>query len=232
MSPKKRFFIGGFGALMPVLVSLLAIDIGAIFDDESTLTTGNIIGVFIRYIILFLIGGFIAYLHEDEMKPFKLFEIGIAAPALISSLITAQSATATAAVDTAEKISWSIIASAYAADESKESSFISDIFKGITGAIYRAPTGRPAETPQQPVQEPKPIRPKPSPLEPDNNQTIRLRSLHSEARSEMVQSEALTLEIKALESELNAAKGNVAELEEQIREKNMLLERIKRGSGN
>ncbi|WP_404358435.1 hypothetical protein [Methylotuvimicrobium sp. KM1] len=230
MSPKKRFFIGGFGALMPVLVSLLAIDIGAIFDDESTLTTGNIIGVFIRYIILFLIGGFIAYLHEDEIKPFKLFEIGIAAPALISSLITAQSATATATVDTTEKISWSIIASAYAADDSKESSFVSDIFKGITGSIYRAPTERKTETPQKPV--PEPIRPKPSPSKPENVQSIRLRSLYSQARDEMDRSEALALEIKALESELKAAKSTAAELEKQIREKNTLLDLIKRGSGN
>lgn len=228
MSPKKRFFIGGFGALMPVLVSLLAIDIGAIFDDESTLTTGNIIGVFIRYIILFLIGGFIAYLHEDEIKPFKLFEIGIAAPALISSLITAQSATAT--VDTTEKISWSIIASAYAADESKESSFVSDILKGITGSIYRAPTERKKETPQKPV--PEPIRPKPSPSKPENVQSIRLRSLHSQARDEMDQSEALAHEIKALKSELKAAKSTVAELEKQIRKKNTLLDLLKSGSGN
>ncbi len=230
MSPKKRFFIGGFGALMPVLVSLLAIDIGAIFDDESTLTTGNIVGVFIRYIILFLIGGFIAYLHEDEIKPFKLFEIGIAAPALISSLITAQSATATATVDTTEKISWSIIASAYAADESKESSFVSDIFKGITGSIYRAPSGRQTETPQIPV--PKPIRPKPSPSKPDNAQSIRLRSLHSQPQNAMERSKVLAHEIKVLESELRAAKVAVAELEEQIREKNTLLDLLKRGSGN
>ena len=48
----------------------------------------------------------------------------------------------------------------------------------------------------------------------------------------MEQSEALAHEIKALESELKAAKGAVAELEKQIREKNTLLDLIKRGSGN
>ena len=89
MTSHKRFLLGGGGALMPVLVSFLAVDIGAALDNQANLTTGNIIGFTLRYIILFIVGGFVAYLHEDEQKPFKLFELGIAAPALITSLITA-----------------------------------------------------------------------------------------------------------------------------------------------
>ncbi len=87
MTSKKRFLLGGGGALMPVLVSLLAIDIGAVLNDDSILTIGNIIGIVIRYLVLFVVGGIVAYLHDDEHKPFKIFELGIAAPALITSSV-------------------------------------------------------------------------------------------------------------------------------------------------
>ena len=89
MTPKKRFIIGGAAALMPILVGLLYIDIDIFLSDESRYSKGHFIGMGIRYSILFLIGGFIAWLHEDEHKPFKLFEIGMAAPALITSIIAA-----------------------------------------------------------------------------------------------------------------------------------------------
>ena len=48
MTPRKRFLIGGGGALMPVLVSFLAIDIGAALSNETTFTTANMVGIGIR----------------------------------------------------------------------------------------------------------------------------------------------------------------------------------------
>ena len=90
MTPKKRFLLGGGGALMPVLVSILALDIGALIAEKVYLSAGNLIGLGIRYCVLFVIGGVVAWLHEDENKAFKLFELGIAAPALLTSIITAQ----------------------------------------------------------------------------------------------------------------------------------------------
>lgn len=149
MTPKKRFLIGGGGALMPVLVSFLAIDIGTALSDESNLSTANIIGISIRYIILFIVGGVVAYLHEDEHKPFKLFELGIAAPALITSLITAQGVVSSPnnTLDSQTTlINLSLISRAYAADEiNKEASkttmlagsFLSDVLKGVGGGVYR-----------------------------------------------------------------------------------------------
>jgi len=142
MEKKQRFAIGGLGALMPVLVSLLAVDVAAIIDDGNELTTGNVIGVFVRYIILFFIGGFVAYLHEDESKPFKLFEIGIAAPALITSLITAQGIAPSKPQDNEQSSFSFFVSSAYAGTmESHQENtviagFFSDLSKGITGKIY------------------------------------------------------------------------------------------------
>jgi vacuolar-type H+-ATPase subunit I/STV1 len=143
MTPHKRFFLGGGGALMPVLVSFLAIDIGAALGDDENLTTANIIGIGIRYMILFIVGGFVAYLHEDELKPFKLFELGIAAPALITSLITAQAVAAQPSPPSQSSYNISFISSAHAAtiDSEREPLILAwslgDVFDGASGKAYQ-----------------------------------------------------------------------------------------------
>ena len=146
MTSHKRFLLGGGGALMPVLVSFLAVDIGAVLDNQANLTTGNIIGFTLRYIILFIVGGFVAYLHEDEQKPFKLFELGIAAPALITSLITAQGiAYSTPQNESVEltHLNFSIISAAQAgvAEQSADKVLVAwglqDVIDGVSGRAYR-----------------------------------------------------------------------------------------------
>lgn len=146
MTSTKRFFVGGGGALMPVLISILAIDIGTMLDDDSTFNTANILGISIRYLVLFIIGGVVAYLHEDETNSFKLFELGVAAPALLTSLISAQGLV----TETQEEISSvlfdniSIISSAYADPGSGKTepvvgnnNFLGDVLHGISGKVYR-----------------------------------------------------------------------------------------------
>lgn len=179
MSAKKRFYLGGLGALMPVLVSLLAVDIGAMLDQGGDLTTGNIVGFIVRYLVLFSIGGFVAYLHSDENKPIKLFELGIAAPALLTSLITAQGLSAHEPA-TEPSVSWnfSIIRSAHAAEDQEKmaqpvmlaSSFLDDVFKGASGMVYRKikipaqnrnrdePAQAAGEAPPVSIPEPEPVQ--------------------------------------------------------------------------
>lgn len=89
MRGQKRFLIGGIGALMPVIITVLTLDIAALLSDQHSLSMPNTVGLTIRYMLLFFLGGFIAYLHKDELNEWKIFEIGIAAPALITSLIAA-----------------------------------------------------------------------------------------------------------------------------------------------
>jgi hypothetical protein len=50
-----------------------------------------VLGYSLRVLTLFAIGGFITWLHESEDQPFKLFEIGLGAPALLAGLITTKS---------------------------------------------------------------------------------------------------------------------------------------------
>jgi hypothetical protein len=85
MSNSKRFLIGGIGGLAPILMFLITIDWDRYIVDSAML---KVVGYCIRVIVLFFIGGFVAYLHDDEQKPFKLFELGLAAPALIAGYIT------------------------------------------------------------------------------------------------------------------------------------------------
>lgn len=84
----KRFVIGGIGGLAPVFALLIAVDL-----DKNLLgtTASQVAGYTLRVLALFAIGGFIAWLHETEDKPFKLFEIGLGAPALLAGLITSKS---------------------------------------------------------------------------------------------------------------------------------------------
>jgi len=87
MTAFKRFLFGGVGALMPIFLTIVTLDFVALANRSDTFTPWNIAGTLIRYSVLFGIGGFIAYLHRSESEPFKLFELGVAAPAMITALV-------------------------------------------------------------------------------------------------------------------------------------------------
>lgn len=152
MLAKKRFLLGGGGALMPVLVSILAVDVGAQLIAGQTYSMPEIIGTGIRYAVLFIIGGLVAYLHVDEEKPFKLFELGIAAPALITSLVTANGIASTNVVqDEVEnpqaQFEITLFSTAYASETSVNNnsqtmqqsppSKLKGFFDGLTGKVYQ-----------------------------------------------------------------------------------------------
>ena len=136
MTAMKRFFLGGLGAVLPVAVWMLTLDIPQ-YLSSSHFSTGEMLGASIRGVLLFLLGGFVAYLHDDENKSFKLVELGIAAPALIASL-AAGSAANNALEQNRREVSFnlSIVSSAYA--QSNEHTiiaggFLGDVLRGVTG---------------------------------------------------------------------------------------------------
>ena len=86
MKTYKKILIGGFGALTPIIMNLLVIDLEVLLVK---LTLFAVLGYIIRVIILFYLGGMTAFLHKDEDSPVKIFELGIVAPALITALINA-----------------------------------------------------------------------------------------------------------------------------------------------
>src|SRR5215213_3012020 len=90
MSNTRRFWIGGAGALLPLLVTLLAVDLANIIDHYRDYSFGTYVGTSLRYLALFGLGGVVAALNSDEIQPIKLVQLGIAAPALIASYVNAQ----------------------------------------------------------------------------------------------------------------------------------------------
>ncbi|HJT44596.1 MAG TPA: hypothetical protein VJ750_13980 [Rhizomicrobium sp.] len=146
MTPWKRFWIGGGGALLPLLVTLLAVDISQIVDSRTSITLGVYIGAVLRYLVLFILGGIVAWLNSDEDKPLKLVQLGIGAPAIISSLINAAPPVKhTAFLE--RHIDFALIATAHAREADGASQapqgiqlagFVSDVFKGATRNLPNA----------------------------------------------------------------------------------------------
>jgi len=120
MKTYKKILIGGLGALTPIIMNLLVIDLEVLLVK---VTLFAVLGYLIRVIILFYLGGMTAFLHKDEDSPVKIFELGIVAPALITALINAGQIDVprVASPETTEKISTiQFVTSAYAQEQQEK----------------------------------------------------------------------------------------------------------------
>ncbi len=148
MTTGKKIMIGGLGALTPIIMNLLVVDLNILLIN---LTVMALIGYAIRVIVLFYLGGVVAYLHKDEKSPVKVFELGIVAPALITALLNAghvevpnvnlqSSATQTGSL--------SIVATAYAQEPEKKEEVKTFSMPKETGwqQLLRGLTGRSSNT--------------------------------------------------------------------------------------
>ena len=146
MNIRKKIMIGGLGALTPVIMNLLIVDLNILLVKITSLA---FLGYIIRVIILFYLGGLVAFLHKDENSPIKIFELGIIAPALITAMLNAGHVPIIKAPpQTAETsiASFSFIPSVYALPPQekevkkfslpKESS-IQKIWRGLTSSGYK-----------------------------------------------------------------------------------------------
>jgi hypothetical protein len=86
MTTKQRIFYGGLGAVTPLATNLLIIDASVILSQFNWLT---FFGYCIRSLVLLGIGGLIAHFNDDLEKPQQVFTLGLSAPALILSMMTA-----------------------------------------------------------------------------------------------------------------------------------------------
>ncbi|MFZ5516990.1 MAG: hypothetical protein ACOY90_10155 [Candidatus Zhuqueibacterota bacterium] len=86
MTTGKKIMIGGMGALTPIIMNLLAVDLNILLINVTIMA---VFGYALRVVVLFYLGGVIAFLHKDEHSPVKIFELGIVAPALITALLNA-----------------------------------------------------------------------------------------------------------------------------------------------
>ncbi len=120
--PIKKFLLGGIGGLVPLIMTLVLVDIQVIATYIQSLESDMyyLSGYLLRFLALFLLGGFWAYLHSSEKDPIKLFQLGIVAPAMITGMINAHNLDNlrdTNPSPGSAAVSFSFIASAYAEDE-------------------------------------------------------------------------------------------------------------------
>src|SRR5689334_17697756 len=81
---RDRFVIGGLGALTPILSNLLLLDYQGVFFD---LTLFTVIGVLVKCVVFFLAGGLVIhFFYPDEKQRMKIFQIGLAGPAMIMAM--------------------------------------------------------------------------------------------------------------------------------------------------
>jgi hypothetical protein len=81
----ERWLYGGLGSLAPIFVAALALDLATVFRSADM---PAVAGWIARSVVLFVIGGFVAFLHKKETDAWRCFVIGIAAPALITTAIS------------------------------------------------------------------------------------------------------------------------------------------------
>ncbi len=84
VSTRTRLIIGGIGGIAPIIISLLVVDLRSLITDMQMM---DAIGLAVRCSVLVFIGALVGYLHQDEAEPFKVFQLGIAAPALLTTAI-------------------------------------------------------------------------------------------------------------------------------------------------
>ena len=83
----QKMILGALGALTPVLLNLYAVDFEKLFMNQE-ITVPYLIGYVVRILILILYGSLIAFFHRDEHNPVKLFQLGIAFPAIVTILLS------------------------------------------------------------------------------------------------------------------------------------------------
>jgi hypothetical protein len=133
VSRTGAFLLGALGGLLPILVSLLTIDLAPIIDHPDALSFGNYCGYCIRVLVLLLLGGAMALLNNEVKHPFAIVQLGIAAPALVTSFIHG----APGRLPPVQHAFFSIVSVANAQEQFSEpkklqlaEGFLSDVFKG------------------------------------------------------------------------------------------------------
>ena len=142
MTQKEAFFFGAVGGILPLLVSACAIEDGAIIDG---LRPGNFIGYGMRVVALVIAGGIVALINSEVKSRMTLVQLGIAAPALLTSYINA--ASPAAKPEKAWTAAFAIVSVANAAEASSQNriqvadSLLKDIGAGFStrlDAVSRA----------------------------------------------------------------------------------------------
>lgn len=143
LSDRQRFLFAGLGGIMPTLLNLIVIDLETLLLSVTLL---SVLSYLIRVLALFAIGGVVGWLNRSECDPVKLFQLGIAAPALITAAMNGgRVALPDAPAAPNQQVSWHILSSAHAQAEPAthalkrftmpEETSAQQIYRGFFGAL-------------------------------------------------------------------------------------------------
>lgn len=88
LTTRGKLLIGGTGALAPIILNLLVVDLNTTFANISSV---KVLGYLIRVAVLFLLGAAMAYFHKNEKNALRILELGIIAPALFTGVLNGTS---------------------------------------------------------------------------------------------------------------------------------------------
>lgn len=141
LSDRQRFLFAGLGGIMPTLLNLIVIDLETLLLSVTAL---SILSYLIRVLALFAIGGVVGWLNRGERDPIKLFQLGIAAPALITAAMNGgRVSLPEAPAAPSQQVSWHILSEAYAQTNTAtlkhftmpEETSVQQIYRGFFGAL-------------------------------------------------------------------------------------------------
>jgi SPOR domain len=145
LTAREKVLIGGLGALTPLAANLFVVDFASL--QTAAFAPQALLGYLVKASLLFSLGGFIAYLHDDERKRFKLFQLGLGVPALAVALLNGRNVKIpqTASV---EGIGTIFGHTAFAQEVTNDKGFKKFALQAPTGAqaFWQGVTGRPSET--------------------------------------------------------------------------------------
>jgi uncharacterized membrane protein YuzA (DUF378 family) len=82
---KTKFLIACVGALSPILISLFAFDLNSILANATMLTVGSYV---VQKAGLCIAACIVVWLSPDAKNPLTIYQLGIAAPALLGGIIS------------------------------------------------------------------------------------------------------------------------------------------------
>ena len=83
MTVRQKMILGAVGAVTPLALNLLVVDQLTLVN----LTLLACVGYTIRLLVLVGLGSLIVYLNIDEANRMRIFQLGVAAPALVTALL-------------------------------------------------------------------------------------------------------------------------------------------------
>ena len=157
MTRQEQFLLGGLGGLLPILASLIAVDLTTISNliDRHQLTEGLMVGYALRVICWFSLGGVMGAVNSDVKSPLAVLQLGIAAPALVTSYLGGVAVLGKDEPNPAH--AFNVVSAAYAspleAARVEKVDFLNEVGKGLFPGLGQRNPVKPmsAPTPSQPA---------------------------------------------------------------------------------